>query len=411
MNFRIPKNIGLRMVVILLFCSFFGFQDQFLLKNIIQIAFILITGIEILKTKNLLKAMQGYYGWAIIWCCICLFSALWTVNPDGTRAYTISVIQNVIIGILFVNSISREDNLEWVENAIIIGAIIMVARVLASTPISVLGTERFGERINLHPNSASINLLYAELISFARYLKEKENKLPYLVISLIFFVFNICTASKKGLIIGLLVPIALWLIYNRQFKKKIVNLVKILGIAFVVIFALAQVPNISNEMVRRMDMFTEFMSGASAIDESTAGRIELYRQSLSIFLENPILGVGLDGFREANSGYMHGFYAHCNYTELLADLGLVGFSIYYIIYAMILKKLFYAFRLGDRSSLCMMAIIVTILLQDIAQVSYYNEMTQLIIAYVYVYAVKMKQQSKKVNCNGEQDINSCDSGI
>ena len=52
------------------------------------------------------------------------------------------------------------------------------------------------------------------------------------------------------------------------------------------------------------------------------------------FIENPIFGHGINSFI-----HYIGHPAHNNYIDLLFGLGLVGFSMYYIIHLKILKRL------------------------------------------------------------------------
>ena len=64
-------------------------------------------------------------------------------------------------------------------------------------------------------------------------------------------------------------------------------------------------------------------------DESSIERARLLHDAINTGLNNPMFGVGLH-----NSMFYTtiGKYAHNNFAEIFADLGLIGFSIFYSLY-------------------------------------------------------------------------------
>ena len=72
-------------------------------------------------------------------------------------------------------------------------------------------------------------------------------------------------------------------------------------------------------------------------------------------------------------------YAHNNYIELLVDVGLVGFFIYYGYIATMLFK-----DCGKNNvSVYLKAILVSMLITDFGLVSYYNELYQYILVLIF----------------------------
>ena len=65
------------------------------------------------------------------------------------------------------------------------------------------------------------------------------------------------------------------------------------------------------------------------VDYSVYQRAEVMRIAFDVFKDHPVIGVGYYCFLNYNEWQL---YAHNNYLELLADLGLIGFVLYYIFY-------------------------------------------------------------------------------
>lgn len=88
-------------------------------------------------------------------------------------------------------------------------------------------------------------------------------------------------------------------------------------------------------------------------------RQSLIENTLSIFYNNPILGIGLE-----NNRLILGTYSHNNTTELLAGGGIIAFLLFYfpVLYVFIINKLKY-----DRSILLSLLIVFSMLIIGHAQ--------------------------------------------
>ena len=83
-----------------------------------------------------------------------------------------------------------------------------------------------------------------------------------------------------------------------------------------------------------MDMWSVLTNDTSG--EEDTSRVTLFQYGMNWFLDNPILGVGINNFRVLSTKTSEfagmSFYAHNNYVELLVDIGIVGIVIYYSAY-------------------------------------------------------------------------------
>jgi O-antigen ligase len=122
-------------------------------------------------------------------------------------------------------------------------------------------------------------------------------------------------------------------------------------------------------------------------EESLAGRARMFARGIQVFLENPILGVGLDMFRTVDvfSGKAIGQNAHSNYIEVLATTGIIGGVLYYAMYYCWWSRLIKAKGLlrdsrhaGYMVTAVMMAAMVLVF--DVGFVSYYEKLSWLFLA-------------------------------
>lgn len=113
----------------------------------------------------------------------------------------------------------------------------------------------------------------------------------------------------------------------------------------------------------------------------TAKRSALIYDGLDVWWRQPVFGHGIDQYR-----YTGRFttYSHNNYVELLADFGVVGLVLYYLIFLVLGWRAVRGLLAGHQSAWVVLAILVVYLLMDFARVSYSSRMTWL---YLLVLAL------------------------
>ena len=106
------------------------------------------------------------------------------------------------------------------------------------------------------------------------------------------------------------------------------------------------------------------------------------------------MGNGANGFVSymRKIGYSHVAYSHCNYTELLATLGIIGFVLYYKMHIQILYrsiKIFY--RAHSLEALLGLDLMLMILVTDYYAVSYISLFTQCMIVLIYMVVFRPEE--------------------
>jgi O-antigen ligase len=108
-------------------------------------------------------------------------------------------------------------------------------------------------------------------------------------------------------------------------------------------------------------------------EESSANvRGSLIGDALERWTEAPLFGHGIDQFRWLNEFRL---YSHSNYTELLANFGIVGLLLYYAIHLNLLWRAANQARAGSARSWLIVLFIFMLMLMDMARVSYQDRLT------------------------------------
>lgn len=89
------------------------------------------------------------------------------------------------------------------------------------------------------------------------------------------------------------------------------------------------------------------------------------------------------------------YYLHNNYWEMLADGGIIGFIIYYWIYAFILKKMIKFRRLSDGEFVICFTFLILSLILDNAAVSYLSKTTYYKLLFIFIYCERLTKYDDK----------------
>lgn len=184
--------------------------------------------------------------------------------------------------------------------------------------------------IALTGNALTIIIIITVIVLLEKKMKKiyKVGLVGFLIPTLYFLALTQSRAAYLSLAITLLI----YLTYT--FRKKILQLYVIIIGVFFVLFNFFK----DNVYIVRAKNIFKF-------DNSNIGRLEVYKESLNLFKNNPLTGVGYENFiiaQDKTKYKMHKFYYHSHNMslKLLSELGIIGFLAYYIWMFQILKNLF-----------------------------------------------------------------------
>lgn len=115
-------------------------------------------------------------------------------------------------------------------------------------------------------------------------------------------------------------------------------------------------------------------------------------QGIRVWMEHPFAGVGWQNYRFYNEA---GLYAHNNYVELLASLGVVGFFLYYAMFLRVGYLLFAGFcrRRVYPEDILLLGFAFNSLIVEIGSITvYFKErlILMLVIFYWHSYTTRKK---------------------
>ena len=164
---------------------------------------------------------------------------------------------------------------------------------------------------------------------------------------------------------------------------------------------LVKIPILYDLIGNRLEgMVATLVGNAEKADGSSEARALLITRGMQWFRERPLQGYGIDCYRvvlvKNHPSWPIDAYAHNNYVELLVDTGLIGTVLYYWNYAE-------ALRIGwknrdsiHHTELLAMAMLLALLVGEMALVSYYDKYVQVLVLTLAVLISEFPPEEKWV---------------
>ncbi|MCR4661089.1 MAG: O-antigen ligase family protein [Clostridia bacterium] len=201
---------------------------------------------------------------------------------------------------------------------------------------------------------------------------EKKRELLYLIPSAIFVLCGIFTGSRTFIV---LIVASLSVIVFIRFRTKKWLLLIVYALLVGLFFILINLPAFATLKMRVDQMlYTLFGIGNSKIDHSSIHRVLWQRYGYYLASHNLIFGYGCEGF-SIYSGI--GTYSHSNFSEVLCNFGIIGFSLFYACY---LVPFLYCFGGKQKDRFAVIVFVIYFLFKGFIGVSYYYKESYLIIA-------------------------------
>ena len=339
-----------------------------------------------LLNKKLVFEFNYFFLFLFLFCILSLASLFWTPNINGASIRVLSLFFILINTFIIYHIIKEFNNLNYIFYAFFIFIILnflILNGFLGHQEYYYYGFRFQGTTGN--PNLVAIYSVFTIFISLFLIINNNKNKVYILFLYLIIsfsFILIIYTGSKKGIIFSIFL-ILIYVLINLELSKKLLKrlvillfIVPIVGYIIINNFISNDLFVVMEKSFNRISEMLLIVGNENFIDESTRHRIHLINSAFEKFSENPFLGLGILGFET-----YEGVYAHNNYMEILANLGIIGFFIYYMIYIVIFFKIlsidskilqFYFF-----------STLIIMLLMDVALVSYFSKIYFIILISIF----------------------------
>ncbi|MHA2282683.1 MAG: O-antigen ligase family protein [Planctomycetota bacterium] len=268
-------------------------------------------------------------------------SIFWSTDPDSTLTQIFTYAQMAVFSVMLWDLCRTLAAIRGALQAYVLGLIVPITSTIVNF-IASAGTEYalYGRYASVGNNTDTTGILLAIGLPLAWYLaasagKSKKEQLLRLVnyayIPAITFAI-ILTATRFAVIMSL--PAFLFGLGTLTRLKPISRIVIFVFLTATVITLVPKIPQANLQRIGTID------------DEIQAGdlndRIDLWKTGLDIWFENPILGIGGDGYPTAvEPVYGRPRAVHNSFVAISVELGIIGLSLFATI---IVSAVFLALR-------------------------------------------------------------------
>lgn len=352
------------------------------------VAFFLFFGLTCIKLLMSLKShgtlnLPSFTLWYGGFVLLSLASVLWAAYPDNSMRVISRMIQSTVITFCLAQNYATRKGLLRCIRIFAWAGTVMALYMLANTPVGKWFDGFFGSSAT-HQNTNTLGMLFTLCVIvsfyFAFYCKEKR----YYAITMLQLFVIILTSSRKSLLASV-VGLAMMAMLKVQRRNVVFRVFTIFGFVLAVYYLIMSVPELYSAIGVRMESMTEHLMGDGG-DFSISLRRLFIDNAKDMFYEKPLLGYGINNFvaliyrRIGISSY-----AHNNYYEILADLGIVGFIVFYGYYIFLLLTLLKIWRNRNGSLVKMMLVWLTvIMICEYGMISYYSIYMQIALCCVYM---------------------------
>lgn len=338
---------------------------------------------EILYTRRV--RLTGFTYWYLALMAWSGLSMVYAVRAETGTMYTMFVALVVTFCLIYqINSFQRLES--WIRTLAYSG-IIMCLMLAATGQMSGELEERLGEAVTGNANSfAALLALAAACAAWLLLYRAKRGEQILLLAGLGFIAYAmVLSGSRKAMIV---IAITLFFMYALKDISRSLKMVRnlILGAAVIAAFwyAMMNVPVLYEAIGQRFEKLLSLIFEGEAQISSDVLRISMIRNAVARWKESPIWGYGLDTFKYYNWEALGRFYyAHNNYAELLYDLGIVGFLIYYGMMVRLTVRLWKLPKGLRDYKIFGLAIVLMMLVFDIGVVSFYGTFWMIMLSIGY----------------------------
>lgn len=325
--------------------------------------------------------------WYALFTAYAAMSSLWSSYLNSDMA---SYFLRMAVIIAMITSISiyvdKPEDLERIIKLYIFSMFVIVLMEFLTVPVSEWSKGAMGSHFSgSNPNGVAFLAFCAELMAFYEFYS--RNKKGYILLVILFLVFIILSSSRKALFASVAGPV-MFVLFSVYKKNYFFNIIAVLTLAALVVFFIMTDENAYNAIGRRFASLLTFWfeERDHEVDNSLYMRSYYIDLAQRMFSESPLFGKGMGNFAKIidNVYMLDGVYSHNNFWQILSELGLVGFIIYYSLYFITIIRLAKgAFIKKSRMNMLFLTFMILLVVVETGLVVYNSKMPHVVIAIAY----------------------------
>ena len=305
-------------------------------------------------------------------------SLIWSpYRTNGQKTVLIGTIETAVMIVCLLDYIRSRTEIIRIMELYICATAVFAFLYYALSPIGTWGTTKMGVWSTIWRNSAGYYFIFAALFAFFLALYDKAHLTSSLAAGGLLAIAGIGTGSRKA-VAQFLLAVGLYSLFQVDRRKRIRAVCVIVLGSVLIYFGSFFIPYLNALMEKYV---FNILRGVDATDASTTFRAYMRQFAIELFRKHPIIGYGVEGYKEwvrtshadALRRYaMQATYSHCNYTEMLANFGLIGFFVYYAYPVSILLRPIHKYR--SFAQVCGIVTTALFLILDYGAISYYMKL-------------------------------------
>lgn len=335
--------------------------------------------------------------WLLGFILLSAVSVVYATNIIAVVDMLKTLLVMLVIGYIIGKEIENGDNIDQILFVTVLALFVVALYLYTSVDLNSFILTRIGQADTGRWNANDIGIMLSVGIMIGlTQLKKSPLLQKFILVAMIalFAYIDIIMASRKAFIM-LIMGLCGMRVLNNPTKLIRNMLIIILGLCLTW-YLILEIPFLYDLVGWRIEgMIAAIRGETSAADSSALYRAMMLRSALETFGAHPVFGVGLDNFRYFNS--VRVTYAHNNFAEVAADLGIVGIVGYYWIFAYIIIDFVRTFKNHDTVMNFLFVVIMVYLVNHVAMVTMVD-MLQCIFICAYI------SYSSKINGTREKSL-------
>ena len=401
------RSVGVALFCLYIFISSLA-NDMVFPSSIGSLTLYLFLGYSVLYILlNKKLKINRIIKWMLVFIAFCVFTMLYSPEKGflSDSEFYLLIVNFILILFLSQYYININDikKISWAN--ILSGGFLIFILFARGNLTGFSTSNRFGQDLFGNSNILA-NLLMKSALYAIWLLVYSENKIIHkmvLTLCLVASYYGMFLSGGRKFIIIPAIFLYILLFFKRDSRGR-KHLVKYTGVVIAIVIAvyylIMNVPAFYAVIGERMEsLFSFIRTGHSISGKSAEIRATMIEIGFNKWMDSPIWGYGFDSFKYYNRLMTgHFYYSHNNYIELLYDLGIIGFAIYYWFY----WKLFYVAWKGKNSytpeiRAFVIGIVFSMLVFEYGAVNYTVTSTQIMLFFAYTLLKEPRYERRYID--------------
>lgn len=351
---------------------------------------------QFLSYKGTLRfEITKYKLWWGVFLIICIVSIVGSISKSDSLEMLKTLIILAVMMIYVESELKDIYSINKMMMLYTIGIGITLFYVYLTQDMNQFQLAQFGEGNTGRWNGNDIGMNAAVIIPMIIYLLPKTRSLLvriYYILTCIVSMYMIYWVGSRKTIIFFVLTMCGIILLKRP-RKIIRNLLIVICIIIAAWYAVMEIPALYQNIGWRLEALIASVTGRGAVDSSTLLRERYIEVGVEAFQKSPLLGYGINTYREINQMVTgHHTYSHNNFIEIAVGLGIAGLISYYWFYLYLIIEYIKAF-IHKRSTLMINMLFILFFLYLITQIGFvsYEGITQWILLLLLYKGLHMSK--------------------